>query len=259
LRQVVVNLVENAAKYTGRGGRIAIMLEQRDAEAVLRVRDSGIGIATENLQRIFEPFTQSHKPLAHPSSGLGIGLTLVRRILELHGGHIMATSDGLGAGSEFVVTLPVASADTRDDPAVANLDDAAVSLVTHRLRKVMIVDDHEQVRKSVARLVRNWGHEVAIANDGASALVLADEFMPDFAIVDLSLPGMNGIELARGLRQRFSPAQLYLIAFTGHAGADIRDSCLDAGFDLHLVKPGDINLLEKLLGSDRAEPEAIRH
>ena len=118
----------------------------------------------------------------------------------------------------------------------------------------MIVDDHKQVRDSVARLVRSWGHEVAIANDGPTALLLADEFKPDCAVVDLSLPGMNGIELARRLRQRFPPAQLYLIAFTGYADADIRDSCLDAGFDMHLVKPGDINLLEKLLGSDRADP-----
>ncbi len=118
----------------------------------------------------------------------------------------------------------------------------------------MIVDDHKQVRDSVARLVRSWGNEVAIANDGPTALLLADEFTPDCAVVDLSLPGMNGIELARRLRQRFPPAQLYLIAFTGYSDADIRDSCLDAGFDMHLVKPGDINLLEKLLGSDRADP-----
>ena len=118
----------------------------------------------------------------------------------------------------------------------------------------MIVDDHEELRASVARLVRGWGHEVAVASDGPSALSLADDFKPDCAIVDLSLPGMNGIELARRLRQRFPPAQLYLIALTGYADADIRDACLAAGFDAHLVKPGDINLLEKLLGSDRGDP-----
>ena len=118
----------------------------------------------------------------------------------------------------------------------------------------MIVDDHKQVRDSIARLVTSWGHEVALANDGPTALLLADKFKPDCAVVDFSLPGMNGVELARRLRQRFSPAQLYLIAFTGYADADIRESCLDAGFDTHLVKPGDINLLEELLGSDRADP-----
>lgn len=126
--------------------------------------------------------------------------------------------------------------------------------MTDRLRRVMIVDDHKQVRDSVARLVRSWGHEVALANDSPAALLLAEEFKPDCAVVDLSLPGMNGIELARRLRERFSPAQLYLIAFTGYADADIRDSCLEAGFDIHLVKPGDINLLEVLLGNDRANP-----
>jgi len=125
--------------------------------------------------------------------------------------------------------------------------------VTERLRRVLIVDDHQLVRNSVARLVRSWGHEVALANDGPAALLIADEFKPDCAVVDLSLPGMNGIEVARRLRQRFTPAQLYLIAFTGYADADIRDSCLNAGFDVHLVKPADINLLEKLLGNDRGD------
>jgi CheY-like chemotaxis protein len=117
----------------------------------------------------------------------------------------------------------------------------------------MSVDDHQLVRNSVARLVRSWGHEVALANDGPTALLIADEFKPDCAVVDLSLPGMNGMEVARHLRQRFPPAELYLIAFTGYADADIRDSCLNAGFDVHLVKPADINLLEKLLGNDRAD------
>ena len=115
MRQVVSNLVENAAKYTEPGGRITVTLEQRGDEAVLTVRDNGIGIAAENLERIFEPFTQSHQPLASPSSGLGIGLSVVRRIVELHGGHVKVTSAGSGAGSEFVVSLPVSAADERDD------------------------------------------------------------------------------------------------------------------------------------------------
>ena len=117
----------------------------------------------------------------------------------------------------------------------------------------MIVDDHKQVRDSVARLVRSWGHEVAVANDGPTALLLADEFKPDCAVVDISLPGMNGIELARRLRQRFPPTQLRLIALSAYAGADIRDACLDAGFDAYLVKPGEIAELEELLGRDCAD------
>jgi signal transduction histidine kinase len=120
LRQVVTNLVENAAKYTEPGGRITVTLEEHGDEAVLCVRDNGIGIAPGNLERIFEPFTRSHPPLTHPSSGLGIGLSAVRRILELHGGHIMVTSGGVGAGSEFVVSVPVAPADMRNDPGAEN-------------------------------------------------------------------------------------------------------------------------------------------
>ena len=120
----------------------------------------------------------------------------------------------------------------------------------------MIVDDHEEIRASIARLARLWGHEVAVAGDGPSALSLAETFEPERAIVDLSLPGMNGMDLARRLRQRFPPAQLYLIALTGYTGADVRDACLDAGFDTHLVKPRDIDVLEKLLASDRGDPGA---
>ena len=248
LTQVVTNLVENAAKYTEPGGQIVVRVEQRDEEALLRVRDNGIGIAAEDLEQVFEPFTKSRNPLANASSGLGLGLNLVRRIVELHGGRVLATSGGLGAGSEFVLSLPVA-------PAHAGRPEASEPPReggrTQYQRRVLIVDDHEEIRTSIARLVRSWGHEVAVADNGPSALSLAETFHPDCAIVDLSLPGMNGIELARRLRDRFPPARLYLIALSGYGGADIRDACLDAGFDAQLVKPGDIHLLETLLGSDR--------
>ena len=153
LRQVVSNLVENAAKYTEPGGRITVTLEQRGDEAVLAVSDNGIGIAAENLERIFEPFTQSHQPLANPSSGLGIGLSVVRRIVELHGGRVKATSAGPGAGSEFVVSLPVAAADTRDDRASENVVKTSAPFVALRARRVMIVDDHEEIRTSRSRVL----------------------------------------------------------------------------------------------------------
>ena len=123
----------------------------------------------------------------------------------------------------------------------------------------MIVDDHEEIRTSLTRLARGWGHEVAVAADGSSALSLAEAFQPECAIVDLSMPGMNGIELGRRLRQRFPPAQLRLIALSGYAGADIRDACLAAGFDAYLVKPGEIAELEQLLGRDRADSDASQH
>ncbi len=223
---------------------------------MLAVSDNGIGIAAENLERIFEPFTQSHQPLASPSSGLGIGLSVVRRIVELHGGHVKVTSAGSGAGSEFVVSLPVSAADTRDDRGSENVVETSAPFVALRARRVMIVDDHEEIRTSITRLARGWGHEVAVAADGPSALSLAEAFQPECAIVDLSMPGMNGIELGRRLRQRFPPAQLCLIALSGYAGADIRDACLAAGFDAYLVKPGEIAELEQLLGGDRADSDA---
>jgi len=250
LRQVVSNLVENAAKYTEPGGRITVTLEQRGNEAVLAVRDNGIGIDAESLERIFEPFTHSHQPLARPSSGLGIGLSVSRRIVELHGGRVKVTSAGSCAGSEFVVSLPMSAPDMRDNRGPENIRKASAPFVTWHARRVMIVDDHEEIRVSIARLARGWGHETAVAADGSSALSLAEAFQPERAIVDLSMPGMNGIDLARRLRQRFPPAQLRLIALSAYTGADIRDACLDAGFDAYLVKPGEIARLEELLGRD---------
>ena len=132
-------------------------------------------------------------------------------------------------------------------------------MATVRIRRVLIVDDHEEMRTSIARLVRVWGHEVALAADGLSALSLAEEFQPECAIVDMSMPGMNGIELGRRLRQRFPAARLCLIALSGYADADIRAGCIDAGFDAYLVKPGNIHELEQLLGGDGAEFDAPLH
>jgi two-component system CheB/CheR fusion protein len=259
LRQVVSNLVENAAKYTEPGGRITVSLEQRGDEAVLAVSDTGIGIDAENLERIFEPFTRSDQPLARPSRGLGIGLSVVRRIVELHRGRIRVTSAGSGAGSEFVVSLPIWAADMRADRGSENVVNTSAPSVALRARRVLIVDDHEEMRTSISRLARAWGHEVVVAADGASALSLAEAFQPECAIVDVSMPGMSGIELGRRLRRRFPPAQLCLIALTGYADAAIRDACLTAGFDAHLVKPGEIRELERLLGGDRADADASQH
>jgi two-component system, chemotaxis family, CheB/CheR fusion protein len=258
LRQVVCNLVENAAKYTEPGGRITVTLEPRGDEAVLAVSDSGIGIAAENLERIFEPFTQSHQPLINPSGGLGIGLSVVRRIVELHGGQVNVTSAGAFRGSEFVVSLPVAAADTRHNLGSNKVRKTSAPSVALRARRVMIVDDHQEIRASVTRLARAWGHEVAVAADGPSALSMARAYQPECAIVDLSMPGMNGIELGRRLRQRFPAAQLRLIALSGYADADVRAECLNAGFDAYLVKPGDLPELERLIGGDGPDSDASK-
>jgi CheY-like chemotaxis protein len=254
LNQVITNLVENAAKYTEPGGRIAITLEQSHDKAVLRVRDTGIGIAADDRERVFEPFIKSRNPLASARSGLGLGLSVVRKILELHGGEIRVNSGGLAKGSEFVVTMPL-SAGAATLPGPPSPTPAPLSLGSPRRRRVLVVDDHKEVRESVARLVRAWGHEVALVEDGPSALSVARTFHPDCAIVDISLQGTNGIELARRLRKVFPPSQLFLIALTGHTGAHIKDACLGAGFDLHLVKPGEIDLLEKVLGNEHPDDD----
>ena len=251
LSQIISNLLENAAKYTDPGGQITVTIEQQDDQAVLRVRDSGIGIVPENLERIFEPFTHSHSALAGASSGLGLGLSLVRRMVELHGGHTEARSGGLATGSEFVVSLPVLAASDEFHAKSQTTLTEPPRLVTSRTRRVLIVEDHEEVGESLGRLVRTWGHDVAIMRDGPSALTLAETFLPECAILDLSLPGMNGTVLARRLRTMFPPERLYMIALTGYSGAEMREVCLAAGFDEHLVKPGEIELLEKLLGEYR--------
>jgi two-component system CheB/CheR fusion protein len=257
LRQVVTNLVENAAKYTGPGGRITVTLKPRDDEAVLAVSDNGIGIASQNLERIFEPFTQSHQPLTNPSSGLGIGLSLVRRIVESHGGHVKVMSAGLSAGSEFVVSLPLAAADMQHDLG-ARVGETSTLFLAPRARRVMIVDDHQEIRASITRLARGWGHEVAVAADGPGALSLAETFQPECVIVDISMPGMNGIELGRRLRQRFPAAQLRLIALSGYADADIRNACLAAGFSVYLVKPGEIAELERMIVGEGPNGDASK-
>jgi len=179
--------------------------------------------------------------------------------VESHGGHVKVTSADSSVGSEFVVSLPLAAADKQHDLGSTKAGKTSAPFVALRARRVMIVDDHQEIRASVTRLARTWGHEVGVAADGPSALSLAETFQPECAIVDISMPGMNGIELGRRLRQRFPAAQLRLIGLSGYADADIRDACLSAGFDAYLVKPGDIPELERLIGDDGADSDESKH
>jgi two-component system, chemotaxis family, CheB/CheR fusion protein len=247
LEQVVSNLLGNAAKYTEPGGRIEVGLTEENGEACLRVRDNGIGIASERLEDIFDLFTQVDNSLARSQGGLGIGLTLARRLVEMHGGRIEARSAGLGRGSEFIVRLPVVPAS------------AAAIAVRHEVRpramrphRILIVDDNADVAESMAMLARDWGHEVVVAGDGPSALKVAQRFQPQRALVDIGLPGMDGYEVARRLRAAPEHSNLFLVAMTGYGRPEDREKAYAAGFDMHLVKPGDLDELQDVLANGDA-------
>ena len=251
LEQVISNLLENAAKYTDPGGRITLALTQDQSEAVLRVRDTGIGLAPEMLENIFDLFTQVDSSLARPSGGLGLGLTLVRRVLALHGGRIEARSAGLGQGSEFIVRLPLLPRTASTAPAEAPAATKPAASGT-RKQRVLIVDDNTDASYSLGLLARSWGHEVAVARTGPEALVLAKSFKPETGLVDIGLPGMDGYELARQLRKDPVHRNLQLVALTGYGRAEDRSAARAAGFDLHLIKPAKIDELKKLLASEPA-------
>jgi len=246
LEQVVSNLLENAAKYTEPGGIIALALTREQGEAVLSIQDNGIGIALDRLENIFDLFTQVDSSLARSAGGLGIGLTLVRRLLELHGGSIEARSAGLGHGSEFIVHLPLEPG--KPSTEVIRAEECQTAGDVYR---VLIVDDNDDVADSMAMLVRSWGHDVAVARNGATALQIAERFQPQRALVDIGLPLMDGYELARRLRAASQHAEFYLVAMTGYGQPADREKALAAGFDRHLVKPGDPEELRELLTHGR--------
>lgn len=253
LEQIVSNLLDNAAKYAPPGGRISLQLGRCGGDALLSVRDSGVGLAEESLEAIFEPFMQLDTPPARAGEGLGIGLTLVRRLVELHGGRIEAHSAGVGRGSEFIVRLPLLSPEpTAPQPAASGRDRQRAPLPVPA-RRVLIVDDSPDAAESLALLLRAWEHEVAVARDGPSALTLARSFRPQIALVDIGLPGMSGYELARHLRAERARAELYLVALTGFGQQDDRARAEAAGFDLHLVKPAEADELQAVLASDKVQ------
>ena len=244
LQQAVANLLDNATKYTGPGGHIALAVRQESQQAVVTVRDDGIGIDPSRLDEIFELFSQVDTSLARSGGGLGIGLTVVRRVLEMHGGSIEAHSAGLGRGSEFVVRLPVASfVDAQPDETGAAID-AAPNLAG---RRVLIVDDNADLAETLAQIVVGWGHEVAIAGDAPSALALVRDFQPDAALIDIGLPGVTGYEVARRIRADVFDRDLQLVAITGYGRPEDRDAARAAGFDAHMTKPVALNRLREIL------------
>jgi CheY-like chemotaxis protein/two-component sensor histidine kinase len=243
LAQVFSNLLNNAAKYTPEGGRIWLKAERQGSDVVVAVRDTGTGIPPAMLPRIFEMFTQVDRPLERAEGGLGIGLTLVKRLVEMHGGTVEALSEGQGKGTEFVVRLPAILGTQTQQPATAK-DETQPSGPRCR---ILVVDDNRDSADSLAILLDLMGNEVATAYDGLEAIAVAESFRPDTILLDIGLPRLNGYETARRIREQPWSKGVVLIALTGWGQEEDRRRSREAGFDQHLVKPIDPAMLRALL------------
>jgi CheY-like chemotaxis protein/two-component sensor histidine kinase len=253
MEQVVVNLLGNAAKYSEEGGRIDVVAERDGREAVIRVRDRGMGIPPDALGRVFELFTQAETSIDRSQGGLGVGLTIVKSLVELHGGAVSATSEGVGLGSEFVVRLPAL-----DPGAAESGGEMPARGARSRARRIVVVDDNVDANLSIARVLAALGHEVESAYDGPSALELVDAFRPGVVLLDLGLPGMDGFEVAARLRERPQGERLVLVAVTGYGQESDRARSRAAGVDHHLVKPVDIRALLAILDDETVSSGADR-
>jgi two-component system CheB/CheR fusion protein len=244
MTQVMTNLLSNAAKYTPPGGHIRLVVEAPAGEGVLRIRvsDDGVGIAGDMLPRVFDMFAQARDAASLSPGGLGIGLTLVKRLVELHGGFVTAHSEGPGKGSTFVVTLPTASASP--EPALGPRRRATGPAVR---RRVLVVDDNPDVTDTICEVLEMIGHVTRQASDGAAALTMAAEFQPELVILDLGLPGLSGFEVARALRAGRG-SDIVIVALTGWGQQSDLTRSRDAGFDYHLVKPAGLEALRELVG-----------
>jgi signal transduction histidine kinase/ActR/RegA family two-component response regulator len=243
LAQVLDNLLNNAAKYTPEGGRIWLTAGREGREAAVRVRDTGIGIPANMLANVFDLFTQVDRTLDHSQGGLGIGLTLVRRLVELHGGSVQATSGGANQGSEFVIRLPLLL-ETERAPGTWEEENG---LAARPRRRILVVDDNMDASQSLAKLLELTGHEARVAHDGATALDVAQVYRPDVVLLDIGLPQIDGYEVARRLREQPGTEHALLVALTGYGHEEDRRRTREAGFDHHLVKPVDPNAIQQLL------------
>ncbi len=241
LEQVVVNLLTNAAKYTESGGCIELNAALEAGHAIIRVRDNGIGIAPELLPHVFDLFTQGDRSLARSEGGLGIGLTMVRKLVELHGGTVEADSEGPGRGSTFTVRLPARAegASRPNPPGSPAFEPVKV--------RILLIEDNTDLGLSMSRLLKLLGHDVAVAHDGAAGVQAAHSYRPELILLDIGLPGMDGYEVIRKLRQDASTRDTRVIAMTGYGQEDERHRALAAGFDDYLTKPVDQDTLVAIL------------
>jgi CheY-like chemotaxis protein len=245
LTQVVANILNNAAKYTGRKGAIAVSLENSAGDAVIRIRDNGRGIPAAMLDKVFEPFVQVNRTVDSSQGGLGIGLTLARQLVTLHGGSVEARSQGLDQGSEFIVTLPILAAspggwpDGRPQPSSQDVSCVAP-------RRVLVVDDFEESAELLAALLRTLGHSATAIDKPEDAIQWVLAHRPDVVLLDIAMPGLDGYEIARRLREHIELDDLVLVALTGYGQEQDRRRAFDAGFNFHLVKPVSTETLLKL-------------
>jgi len=243
LIQVVTNLLDNATKYTGQNGHITLSLKRIGNEACIEVLDDGIGITPAKLESIFEPFTQADRKANLAQAGLGLGLTLVRRLLEMHGGSVRAVSEGPGAGSRFIVTLPL--------KPLAHQEPLPAQEGNHDFhpQRILVVDDNHDSADSLKILLQATGHQVHVEYNGSSALEAAEAFDPTVAIVDIGMGEMNGYEVAEAIRRKHPAHSLLLIALTGYGQEDDLLRSTKAGFDYHFLKPVDLDTLSSVLAS----------
>jgi len=255
LSQVFQNLLDNAAKYTPPGGVITLLAEQRGDAIVVSVRDTGIGIPADAQARVFELFTRVHPNDRIKTSGLGIGLALAKKLVELHLGSIEVRSDGPGSGSEFIVMLPAAAEAQAPKAPVVQL----VARAPDDNQRVLVVDDNRDAAESLAMLLELDNCTVSVAHDGLQALEALESFKPQLALLDIGMPGMDGYELARRIRATRLGREVQLVALTGWGQADDKKRAAESGFDQHLTKPVDPELLTELLTRSRSEEMGTFH
>ncbi|HET9694637.1 MAG TPA: ATP-binding protein, partial [Steroidobacteraceae bacterium] len=240
LTQVFVNLLTNAAKYTERGGRIEVTVRLRDDDVTVAVSDNGIGIPAEHLERVFAMFSQVESAMSRSRGGLGIGLSLVKHLVELHGGRVSAHSVGAGKGSTFSVTLSLSralvaapAADSARSGTTLDVRASGVSL------RILVVEDHRDGAETITELLTRLGHRVQTVHDGGDALQVASDFRPELVLLDIGLPTLSGYEVCRRIRSQAWGTHITIVAMTGWGDAEAQRKARLAGFDRHLVKPVD--------------------
>ncbi|HJT75579.1 MAG TPA: PAS domain S-box protein, partial [Gemmataceae bacterium] len=247
LAQALCNLLSNAVKYSDRGSRIWLTAERQGGEAVIRVKDTGVGIPAPMLARVFDLFTQVDRSLEKSQGGLGVGLTIVKRLVELHGGRVEAHSEGVGKGSEFVVRLPAVPAPAPEPTGPRDGTPAAPAV----RRRVLVADDNKDAAETLGMILRASGHEVRTAHDGLSAVEAAASFRPDVVLLDIGMPKLNGYDACRRIREQPGAKDMVLVALTGWGQDEDRRRSREAGFDHHLVKPVEPGALDDLLSDVR--------